>query len=333
VQDQARLLHDPTNSAPGVPLGWSAMGKATELASERVTQEDLARLVARRAQEDGTTASAIPFLSFIRSTRPTPTRHGVLEPSLCLVVQGGKRLHVGRETYAYGAGSYVMSAIDFPASGEITEASAARPYLALRIALPAAELAAVVIDAGIDLARRPASPGPAVFVGHASGRLFECFVRLVRLLDEPEGAATFLAGAVRREIAFRLLGSEHGPSIYRSVRPVHLGVGKAIAWLRAHFDEPIDIAALAKMSGMSVSGLRHELKATAGMAPLQLQKQLRLQEARRLLGAGEVDAGTAAFRVGYESPSQFSREYRRLFGAPPIRDVRALGQSALGSDV
>ncbi len=297
------------------------MEKPGDIGTER---GELLRLVARRARSDGSTPTAIPFVTILRATRPTATRHGVIEPSLCAVIQGGKRIHLGRETYAYGAGSFLMSAIDFPTSGQITEASTARPYLAVRIALPPVELAAVIVESGLDFSRRPAPDGPAAFVGRADPRLESCFLRLMQLLDEPAGAATFLAGAMRREIAYRLLAGEHGARIYRSVRPAHLGVGKAIEWLREHFNEAIDIAALAKSSRMSVSGLRHEFKATTALAPLQFQKQLRLQEARRLLAAGEADAAAAGFRVGYESPSQFSREYRRLFGAPPIRDLRRL---------
>lgn len=305
------------------------MGKVIDPAGGPAVPEELVRLVARRAEGDGTTGSVIPFVSFLRAGRPTPTRHGVSEHTICLVVQGGKRLQVGPERYAYGAGGYMMSAVEIPVAGQITAASSGRPYLAVRVGLPVAEIAAVVIEAKIDLSGRPAPPSPATFVGQADAPLLDCFLRLVRLLDEPAEAAAFLATGVRREIAYRLLAGPHGPLIYRSVRPAHVGVGKAIEWLRAHFDQPVDIQALARTSRMSVSSLRHEFKATTAMAPLQFQKQLRLQEARRLLFTGEVDAGTAAFRVGYESPSQFSREYRRLFGAPPMKDLRSLRGSAV----
>lgn len=290
---------------------------------DQLTHDELLRLVARHARSDGMTATAIDALSLLRSSRTTSLTYGVIQPSLCLIVQGDKRLHVGRDRYDYGAGSYVVSAIEFPTSGEITAASTARPYLALRLGFDAAELAAIVAEARLDLRARPVTQQPAVFVAPAEPRLTGCFLRLVQLLDEPD-RASFLAGAIKREILYRLITGEHGGRLARGVKHTALGVGKAIDWLRQHYREPIDVEDLARASRMSVSSLRHEFKATTAMGLLQFQKQLRLQEARRLLLAGEVDAGAAAFRVGYESPSQFSREYRRLFGAPPIRDVQKL---------
>jgi AraC-like DNA-binding protein len=299
----------------------TSRGPASDL--ERAQHHELLRLVSRRARGEGTTATGIPALSLLRSSRPSELRHGIIQPSLCLVVQGGKQIQVDRESYAYGAGSYVMSAIEYPTSGRITVATPSVPYLAIRIALDVHELADVIAHAELALARPPARRAPAVFVGAAERPLLGCMLRLVQLADEPDSAA-FLAAAVIREIMFRLLRTEHGPLIYRSVKPAHLGIGRALDWLRRHFDQPLDVTALAKTSRMSVSSLRHEFKSTTALAPLQFQKQLRLHEARRLLMTGEVDAGTAAFRVGYASPSQFSREYRRLFGAPPLRDVRKL---------
>lgn len=305
----------------------------TPAAADVAACAELARLVARHTRADGQSDTTVPFVQLLRWSRPTPTRHGVLEPSLCLVVQGGKRIQLGRQSYAYGAGSFVMSALEYPTAGQIAEATVARPYLALRVALPTVELAAVAVEAKLDFARAAVPAGPAAFIGGADAHVLACCARLLRLLDEPPAAAAFLAGGIRRELVYRLLAGPHGPLIYRSVRPAHAGVGRAIDWLRTHFDRPIDIDALAKASRMSVSSLRHEFKATTALAPLQFQKQLRLQEARRLLAAGEADAGTAAFRVGYESPSQFSREYRRLFGAPPIRYVRELRGRALAPEL
>jgi AraC-like DNA-binding protein len=287
---------------------------------DRATREETLRIVRALASADGSNATSLPFLSILAATRPSPTRSGILEPSLCYVAQGGKRLEIGREIYTYGAGSYVVSAIESPTAGQITRASRSEPYLAIRIALDATEIASVILDAKLDLAPRRASERPGVFVATSDAPLRASILSLLRLTSDADDAA-FLAAAAKREIIYRLLKSSHGPVIHRVVKPKSLGVVKAIAWVRRHFAEPITIDALAKTSRMSVSSLRHEFKATTAMGPLQFQKQLRLQEARRLLMAGEVDAGGAAFRVGYESPSQFSREYRRLFGAPPMRDV------------
>lgn len=286
---------------------------------EEAQAAELVRLTDEFARSEGASATAIPFLSLLRASKPTALRSGILEPSLCLVVRGEKRLLIGKEAHRYGAGHYVSSAIEFPTSGHIIAA----PYLAVRIVLDPREMAQVVIDSGIDLATVAGSRKPAVCVAKADVPLVGCIVRLLGLLEEPRDVA-FVADAVKRELTFRLLQSPGGPLIYRSVRPGNLGVGRAIDWLRQHFDRPMDIDALARQSHMSISALRHEFKAATALAPLQFQKQLRLQEARRLLLAGEVDAGSAAFRVGYESPSQFSREYRRMFGAPPIRDIQRL---------
>ena len=323
-------------AAPRAPYSEGEMTARNDGANDsandlaRAQRDALLQLAARRAKTDGTTETAIPFLSLLRSAKPTPLSHGILQPSMCLVVQGDKQLMVGAETYRYGAGWYVMSALEFPVAGHIVRASQATPYLAVRVTFDVRELADVIVEA--ELTERETAPaGPAVIVGAADPRMLGCLLRLVQLLDEPDGGA-FLAPAVQRELIYRLLRSERGGLILRSVKPANLGVGRAIDYLRRHFAQAIDIAALARTSRMSVSGLRHEFKAATALAPLQFQKQLRLQEARRLLMAGEVDAGTAAFRVGYESPSQFSREYRRMFGAPPIRDIRKLaGAASLGA--
>jgi AraC-like DNA-binding protein len=302
----------------------------SDAAIDRANRDELVRLLLRRAACDGTTATALPFLSLLRAARPSDLRHGVIEPSFCLIVQGGKQLQVGAQTYEYGAFSYVTSAIEFPTSGRITAASTARPYLAVRVSFNAGDIAAVIVEAKIDLTRRPSQLRPAVFVGRVDPPLLACVVKMLAILDEPD-PAQFLGEGVRRELIYRLLRSEHGPLICRSVKPANLGIGRAIEWLRRHFDEPIDIVALAKTSRMSVSSLRHEFKAATAMAPLQFQKQLRLQEARRLMLSGDLDAGTAAYRVGYESQSQFTREYRRLFGAPPIRHVRSQRGSSMAA--
>ncbi|MEO7734546.1 MAG: AraC family transcriptional regulator [Kofleriaceae bacterium] len=295
-----------------------------EAALDGAQRDELLRLVVQRVRGDGLTTTAIPFLSLLRSSRPTAMRPGLLEPSLCVVLQGERRTRFGREIRSCGAGAYVMSALEYPTSGQIIRASAARPYLAIRVVFDVGEIAEVIVEGAPAMGLARGVPAiPAVFVGVAGPRLIGCLLRALQLLDEPDGGA-YLANAVRREIVYRLLRTEGGPLICRSVTPVNPGIGRVIDWLRRHVDQPLDIAALAKASRMSVSSLHHEFKAATALAPLQFQKQLRLQEARRLLVAGEVDAGTAAFRVGYESPSQFSREYRRMFGAPPRRDIRAL---------
>jgi AraC-like DNA-binding protein len=308
----------------------------TDLAAAQ--RAELVRAVAKRALADGETKTPVPFASLLRYPQPSATRQGVIEPSLCVVVQGTKELQLAGQTYRYGAFSYVMSAIEFPTAGRITGATRAKPYLALRIALDPAAIAQVLVDANLEAlaaaaVTSTASPArPAIFVGHSDAPLVGCFLRILQLANEP-AHAEFLAAAALRELIYRLLRGEHGAAIARVARPANVGIGRAIDYLRRHFDRPIDIAALAKSSRMSVSSLRHEFKATTALAPLQYQKQLRLQEARRLMLSGELDAGGAAFRVGYESPSQFSREYRRLFGTPPMRHVRGRATANLDQGI
>ncbi|HEY4240368.1 MAG TPA: AraC family transcriptional regulator [Kofleriaceae bacterium] len=283
---------------------------------ERAQREELVRLVSRRARAPGSTATAISWLSLLAAERPNRIAHGVIEPSLCLVVQGEKRLLVRAQQYRYGAGSYSMSAIEYPTAGHVTKA----PYLAVRATFTPGELAAVIAETGTPVAAAPA--GEPVYVSEADARLWGALLRVVQLLDEPDGGAALAAGA-KRELIVRLLRTDRAPLIARSVTPTNLGVGRALDWLRQHYAEHVDIEVLAKRSRMSVSSLRHEFKAATALAPLEFQKQLRLVQARRLLLAGEADAGGAAFAVGYKSASQFSREYRRMFGAPPVRDVKA----------
>jgi AraC-like DNA-binding protein len=299
---------------------------------ERANRDEMIRIISRRAKQDGRSPTAIDFLELLRYVRPAGMTHGVFEPSFCLIVQGAKQLLVGPETFDYGALSYVTTATEFPASGRVTQATSTRPYLALRVKFTATDVASVVTDAGLDLSRGPQLPGPPVFVGRSDAGMQAGLLRLLQLLDDP-APSQFLAESARRELLYRLLRGDNGALLFRSVKPQNLGVGRAVEWLRRHFTEPIDIVALAKTSRMSVSSLRHEFKTATAMAPLQFQKQLRLQEARRLMLGGELDAGTAAFRVGYESQSQFTREYRRLFGAPPIRHVRGQRESSIEQGV
>ncbi|AKT42717.1 AraC family transcriptional regulator [Chondromyces crocatus] len=283
--------------------------------------DEILHRASRLTATDGFTTTAIPFLSLIRSSRTTTTSHGILDPSLCLVVQGEKRLHIATRTFDYGPGSYVVSVMDFPTSGQITRASRPAPYIGLRITLTPKELAAIIVEARLQLLDETLVPGPSVFIGDADAALQRSVLRLLQLLDDPQDT-DFLAASAKREVLYRLLRGPLGPTLVRCILQKDLRIERAIAWLKDHFDEPLRIEALARASHMSVSSLQHKFKAATTMGPLQFQKQLRLHEARRLLLMGGVDAGGAAYRVGYESPSQFSREYRRLFGSPPLQDVK-----------
>ena len=273
------------------------------------------------SEEQREIPSMLPYLSFIRIARPTEMSHGILRPSMCLVVQGEKRLLIGKSVTRYGGGAYVVSAIDMPVSGQVTDASRGKPYLGVRIDLDPRELSDVIIDAELTVPNSAASRVGA-YVEQADDALHDAFLRLVRLLATPRNAAP-LGRLIKQEILYRLLTAENGAALARTVLAYHQekGVHDAIEWIKKNYDKPMKIEKLARTVSMSVSSLHHRFKAATVMSPLQYQKQVRLLEARRLLLAGDTEAATVAFKVGYESPSQFSREYRRFFGAPPLRDI------------
>jgi AraC-like DNA-binding protein len=253
----------------------------------------------------------------------------MLEPSMCLVIQGGKKILIGNDIIRYGAGSYLVSAIDMPTSGQVTTASRAVPYVGLRIDWRPEEISGLILDMQIAVPDKlPASVGAAV--NTADTELQDALLRLVRLLDKPRDIPA-LAPLIKREILYRLLTASGGSTLYQSLLAHHQerGVNAAIQWIKKNFDQPMTIESLASAASMSASTLHRHFKAITTISPLQYQKQVRLLEARKLLFTGNVEAATAAFRVGYESPSQFSREYRRLFGATPVQDSKVNSSFAL----
>lgn len=292
-------------------------------ATPSTTLAEVLAILAKLYTVDGTVQTRIPFLSVIRASKPSEMRSGILTPSFCIVVQGGKRILIGSDVINYGVGSYVISSIDLPTSGQIVVASAAKPYYGVKIDLDPKELAAVMIEAQLDAPKGKSSV--AAFVSVADFDFQEAILRLLKLLEKDEDT-TFLANTIKRELIYRLLKNDQGAAIYQNalINQQEAGIGKAIFWIKENYNRPIKVEQLAKAVNMSVSNLHHRFKAVTTFGPLQYQKQLRLQEARRLLLAGGMDAAGAAFEVGYESPSQFSREYRRQFGAPPMKDIENL---------
>ncbi len=267
---------------------------------------------------------------------------GIYEPSVALIVQGRKRVMLGDETLEYDPSHYLLSTMDLPATSAILEASPERPYASLALRLDLREMAALMIE-GAPTAGAPADApgagpvpqardtgdGRAMATGRVDAALLDAFCRLLELPQRPE-AMPLLEPLVRREIHILLLTGEQG---WRLRRLVQRGaqthpVARAVRVLRARFHEPLRVDDLAREASMSVSTFHHHFKALTAMSPLQYQKLLRLTEARRLMLADKVEAATAAYRVGYESPSQFSREYSRLFGAPPMRDIAVLRGAA-----
>jgi AraC-like DNA-binding protein len=285
-------------------------------------------IVQQLAPHDTRVATAVPFLSLMRASQPSPVTRGVLKPSCCLILQGNKRVTLGSEVLDYGPGEFLLATVELAATGSIVNATPEQPYLLLNMELDAADIAAVVAEAQIDLSA-PAQPVRGAFVGKTDGDLMEAWYKLLRLLLGSAQEAAFLSVGLKREILYRLLKGPHGPQLYQNVvlDSQDQGISRAIQWLRERFDQNIKVEELAQAMHMSVSSLHHRFKAVTLMGPLQYQKQLRLQQARTLLMSGDIDAGSTAYRVGYASPSQFSREYRRLFGAPPMEDRKKLRQA------
>jgi AraC-like DNA-binding protein len=286
-------------------------------------QADLAALVTRLTPQEGVHPSAIPGFTLIRANSPSVPMPSVYEPSLCIVVQGRKRAVLADEVYMYDALNYLTVSVTLPAIGQVLEASENRPYLCLRLELDARLIGELLLQIG--RSGVPPSTDRGLFVARTSPQLLDAVVRLTRLLEQPRDAS-ILAPLVMREIHYRVLTGELGYRLRELCvvdSQVHR-IARAIDLLRKRFTESLRIEDLAAAAHMSESSLHHRFKAVTAMSPMQFQKQLRLHEARRLMLTEGLEAAAAAHRVGYESPSQFSREYRRLFGAPPRREIETV---------
>lgn len=278
----------------------------------------LAPLIERHTPEAGIFETCVPGLWVFRADEPSEPFHGVYEPALCVIARGAKTVGMGDQTHRYGPGNYLLVSIDVPVTGQVTET----PYSSLRLDLSPTVIAEVMLAARQGVPTAGFEPGLAV--SPLGTPLEEALARLVRLLDAPDDVP-MLAPLITREVVYHLLRGPQAPMLQRMVAPERgRGVMAAVRWLRENFTQPLRVEELAREVHMSASGLHHHFKAVTAMSPLQYQKQLRLQEARRLLFAKAADAATVSFQVGYNSPSQFSREYSRLFGAPPQRDVARL---------
>ena len=287
-------------------------------------QAELAHRMERLCRQDGVHATAIPFLSLIRSSDTTQSLHQVLEPSLCIVAQGAKVVMLEEESYTYNPSSYLVVSVDLPISSQITEASADSPYLCLRLQIDPQQLFNIVQNADLEHARK-SSPQRGIFVSETQPELLEAAVRLVSLLDTPEDIPV-LGPLFYQEILYRLLKDNQGDYLRQLAMNGSSShrITEAIHRIKLEYDKPLRIEELASSVHMSQSSLHRHFKEITNMSPLQYQKKIRLLEARRLLLSEGVDAADAGFKVGYESPSQFSREYGRMFGRPPISDVKRL---------
>jgi len=291
-------------------------------------QAELAERATRIAPADGLHQSAIEGVSVARAGGPSPAKPSMYEPSLCVVVQGRKLALLGDRSYEYNPLNYLVVSVTLAVRGQIIEATPERPYLCLRVRLDRKLIGELLSQPG-PMAARPSTDGSGLFLARTSEPFLDALVRLMRLHDEPRHASV-LAPLVLREIHYRALIGELGHRLREVCVPDSQAqrIDRAIRVLVDRYKEPLRIEDLAAMAHMSVSALHHRFKAVTAMSPVQFQKQLRLHEARRLMLSEGIDAAAAAHRVGYESASQFSREYRRMFGAPPRREVETLLASA-----
>jgi AraC-like DNA-binding protein len=292
----------------------------------------LAKLIGALVPYDGNIELPFPGVRVARASQPNNDPvHYVQRASLCIVAQGAKIVMIGGDTYGYEAGQIALYSIDVPMAGRVTRASISEPYLLLMIDLDdekVAELVLRVFPHGLPQARDSRS----LYVGDASTHIIDAATRLLELMAQPIDA-DLLAPLVRDEILIRVLRSPMG------VRVAQIGkdgssvqrIAKAVSRLRADFDQPLSIEELANLVNMSVTSFHRQFKAVAGMSPLQYQKTLRLQEARRLMLTAMLDAGTVGRRVGYSSAAQFSREYGRFFGSAPTKDINRLREEGLAS--
>ena len=292
--------------------------------------EALAERIGRWAGNNNRLVTAIPGLTLNAWDAPTDLTHYVHEPSLCLIAQGAKRVVLGKETYTYDAAHFLISSVELPVVAQISEASRERPYLGLGLKLDRPTIARMMADSDVPLPQAQQSDR-ALATGEVTAPLINAFHRLIDLLDTPQDIA-ILAPLIQREILYRLLVGDQGARLRQiaSSGTQSNQIAQAIDWLRDNYTQPLRVDDLATYAKMSPSSFHRHFRAVTTKSPLQFQKLLRLHEARRLMLADNLDAARAAFQVGYESHSQFNREYSRLFGAPPLRDIKTIRQSATG---
>ena len=303
----------------------AALGAASPLAR-------LAALLAAHAPGDGSFATCIPGVHAVRAcTASAELVHGLHRPALCIVAQGAKTVMLGDESYDYDPSRMMIFSLDLPIAAMIRQASVAAPYLSFRLDFDLDRLAELILKAypeGVPLLR----DSRAVYVAQAGEAIVDAAARLMTLAGQPEEAA-LLAPLVVDEIVLRLLRGPFGARLAQLGRVESHRIGKVVAWIRTHFDQPIRIEDMAGLAHMSPSSLHEHFKSLTSMSPLQFQKTLRLQEARRLMLSTGMDAGLACQRVGYVSASQFSREYARHFGSAPTRDMVRLRSAGLDQAV
>jgi AraC-like DNA-binding protein len=290
----------------------------------RELRKELARKIASFMGSEENRATGVPGLTLHRRIAPTAPCSMTYEPCVTLMVQGRKRVELGRTTFIYGESQYLLTSVDLPIVSQVIEASEDVPCLAMSLKLEMPAIRELLSQEEIHVAEAPAD-SPAMATGEATAEFLSACCRLIDLLGTPQDIP-FLSGLIQREIIYRIL---RGPEGARLRAIATLGdqshrTAKAITWIKANYAKPLRVEELAKIAGMGLSTLHHHFRALTAMSPIQYQKQIRLQAARARMLVDGLDAASAAFEVGYESASQFNREYSRLFGQPPMRDIRTL---------
>lgn len=304
------------------------MGAKPELANNMTR---LASNILRWTEQEAYYPTKVPGLTVFKKTDASRPAAGFYEPSVCLIAQGAKRVQLGDESYIYDTEHYLFSGVLLPVVTQVIDASDEKPYLGLKLTFDYQEITQLMTDSQVPPPKERHS-GRGMATGTLTASLIDAFQRLVDLIDEEPHIPT-LAPMVRREIFYRLLVGEQGATLRQlaAMGTQTHQVAKAISWLKTNFSKTVRIEKLAEIASMGVSTFHHHFRNMTAMSPLQYVKQLRLQEARKLMLTEHLDAASAAFQVGYESPSQFSREYGRLYGCSPAKDVNELRLKLAGS--
>jgi AraC-like DNA-binding protein len=285
---------------------------------------ELARKVAQFIGSAEVLPTAVPGLTLYRRCAPTAPMSATYEPSVALIIQGRKRVELGRRTFFYDQSQFLLTSVDLPVVSQVIEASEELPYLCVRLRLEMPVVRELLSREEIHVAETP-SDDPAMTTAETTPEFLDAFYRLIDLLNTPRDIP-FLSPLIQREIIYRILRSAEGQRL-RAIATLgdqSQRTAKVIAWIRTNYAKPLRVEDLAEIAGMGVSTLHHHFRVLTSLSPLQYQKQLRLHAARQRLLVDGLDAASAAFEVGYESASQFNREYSRFFGQPPMRDVRTL---------
>lgn len=288
---------------------------------------ELIKIIEGHTEQDGSQNTIIPSLFFSRYANDIGPSYGVYNPSLCIVVQGMKEVLLSQERFQYGPADYLIASVNLPITGQIIEASSEVPYLALKLEFTPSEILEVLREFQMEVEKKK-NANRGLYVSKIESYLLDAITRLARLLDNPKDIPV-IAPLIRKEIIYRVLQGEHGEILKQiAIEGSSTNqISDVIKYIMNNFEKSFKIEELAETASMSVSSLHRHFKEVTAMSPIQFQKQLRLQEARSLLLSESSDAADVGFRVGYESPSQFSREYSRMFGLPPKEDVKRLREN------